>query len=268
MLRGLSHSKNENEFGQHKNKVTFKLEAPGGLIKIDAKCDPKTHTVTEVKIEGYPSFVALEDIVQVPTLGAINVSIAYGGMWYVIVDAHTLPMSAGGPLELVPANGKRIVRIGEMIKAAAREKYPVNHPELDYPGPDILVFTSPPSSEGGSLFGRNAVVMSNGSGGLSWSDPETWTGMLDRSPCGTGTCAVMALLHARGMLSVGQPFFHESVVGSVFVGRLLRKQVVGAYDAVVPEIAGRAWITSYAELFLDPTDPFPDGFTVGDIWAS
>lgn len=123
------------------------------------------------------------------------------------------------------------------------------HPRLHYPGPDILAFRGPPLSQGADA--RNAVVMSNG-----------YSGMLDRSPCGSGTCAIMALLHARGELDLGERFVHESVVGSVFTGEL-----VGATaEGVVPAITGSAWITRYAEVVVDPSDPFPEGFRVGDIW--
>ena len=89
-----------------------------------------------------------------------------------------------------------------------------------------------------------------------------YSGMLDRSPCGSGTCAIMALLHARGELELGERFVHESVVGSQFAGEL----VAATAEGVVPAITGSAWITRYAEVVVDPTDPFPEGFRVGDIW--
>ena len=105
---------------------------------------------------------------------------------------------------------------------------------------------------------------------LDWSRPETWTGMLDRSPCGTGTCAVMAALHARGELPLGTPFHHESIVGTTFVGQLHAHATVGAgagaVRGVVPTLRGQAWITQYSTVVCHPTDPFPEGYTVGDIW--
>ena len=120
----------------------------------------------------------------------------------------------------------------------------------------------------GGLRARNAVVMSNGV--LDWSRPETWTGMIDRSPCGTGTCAVMANLHARGELRLGEAFHHESIIGTTFVGKLTEEVTVGtggrAVRGVLPSVSGRAWITQHATVVLDPTDPFPEGYTVGDIW--
>ena len=157
-----------------------------------------------------------------------------------------------------------------MIKVAAREQHRVNHPEHDYPGPDILVFREPAAPmECGGLRARNAVVMSNGT--LEWDRPETWTGMIDRSPCGTGTCAVMAALHARGEMAVGDELVHEGILGTTFVGKLVGEAEVGAggddaVRGVVPTVTGRAWITQHATVVLDPTDPFPVGYTVGDIW--
>ena len=104
--------------------------------------------------------------------------------WYAVVDAARLG------LRLAPENGAEICRLGEMIKTATREQHPVQHPTMDYAGCDILVFRDARGD-----VARNAVVMSNGP--LDWERPETWTGMIDRSPCGSGTCAVMATMHAR-----------------------------------------------------------------------
>ena len=141
----------------------------------------------------------------------------------------------------------------------------MNHPNFVYPGYDRLCFRGPPSDPA-KADGRNAVVMSNTV--LDWDQPATWTGMLDRSPCGTGTSAVMACMYARKELQLGQPFRHESIVGSVFTGVLLNEDAASVPGklAVVPTITGSAHITQYARVVLDPTDPFPRGYTVGDIW--
>jgi len=109
------------------------------------------------------------------------------------------------------------------------------------------------------------VVVSTGE--LDWSRPATWTGALDRSPCGTGTCAKMAALHAKGTLALGEDFVHEGILGTIFTGRLIEETRVGHYGAVVPTLSGQAWITGFAQYVLDPEDPFPEGFTVGDIWG-
>jgi proline racemase len=111
---------------------------------------------------------------------------------------------------------------------------------------------------------RNVVTVSTGE--LDWDRPSTWTGVIDRSPCGTGTSARMATLHARGRLRVGEDFRHEGILGTVFTGRLVEEGRIGDYPSVTPTISGQAWITGFSTIVVDPTDPFPDGFTVGDIW--
>jgi proline racemase len=188
----------------------------------------------------------------------VTVDVAWGGMFYVIADA------APFGLRLTPGEGREIARIGEMVKAAAREQLPVIHPaDPEVAGPTIALLSGVPLGEGADR--RNAVVVSTGR--LDWDEPATWTGALDRSPCGTGTCAKMAALHARGALGLDVPFRHEGVLGTVFTGRLVEETTVGPYRAVVPELTGRAWITGFAQYTLDPDDPFPEGFTVGDIWG-
>jgi proline racemase len=112
---------------------------------------------------------------------------------------------------------------------------------------------------------RNTVVLSNGK--LVPGDPSTWTGALDRSPCGTGTCARMAALNARGQLAIGEDFSHHSIIGSEFIGRLTGTTTAGDRQAVLPTVTGRGWVTGRSQWVLDPTDPFPTGYTVGDIWA-
>eukprot|EP01052_Picozoa_sp_SAG31_P060172 SAG31_NODE_19377_length_604_cov_0.918812_1_plen_128_part_01 len=102
-----------------------------------------------------------------------------------------------------------------------------------------------------------AVVMTNGA--LEWDKPATHTGMIDRSPCGTGTCAVMAVLHAKGELGIGEEFVHESIVGTTFTGKLVATTTVGKdrIEAVIPTITGSAWITQHCQVVVHPTDPFP-----------
>jgi proline racemase len=167
-------------------------------------------------------------------------------------------------VELVPERAGDICRFGEMVKTAARDQLPVVHPENPgIAGVSIGVISGPPTQPGATL--KNAAIVSTGT--LDWERPATWTAALDRSPCGTGTCAKMAALHAKGQLGLGEDFHHEGILGTVFTGRLLRETQVGPYKAVVPTIRGRAWITGFANYVLDPDDPFPEGYTVGDIWG-
>jgi proline racemase len=151
-----------------------------------------------------------------------------------------------------------------MIKAAAREQLPVVHPDNPaIKNVTIAQLSGPPSHP--DAHRKNAVTVSTGE--LDWERPATWTGVLDRSPCGTGTCAKMAVLHAKGQLGLHQDFHHEGVLGTLFTGRLISETRVGPYPAVVPTLRGQAWITGIANYVLDPSDPFPNGFTVGDLWG-
>ena len=232
------------------------LEAPAGLIRVRADC--RDGKVTRVAFRNVPAFaVHLDAVIDVPTLGRVTVDVAWGGMFYVIADAEAFG------LRLTPDEGRDITRIGELIKAATQEQLPVVHPENPAIKDVTIAQLSGPAASAGN-HRRNAVIVSTGK--LDWQRPSTWTGAIDRSPCGTGTCAKMATLHARGRLAIGEPFRHEGVLGTVFTGTLLEETSVGPYRAVVPELSGTAWITGFAQYVVDPQDPFPEGFTVGDIW--
>ena len=234
------------------------LEAPAGLVQVRAEV--RDDKVTAVTFRNVPAFaVHLGAPVEVPGLGTVPVDVAYGGMFYAIADALALG------LRLTPDEGRDIVRIGEQVKAATREQLPVVHPENpEIAGVSIAQLSGPSTTPGAAM--KNAVVISTGVSDPA--RPETWTGVLDRSACGTGTCARMATLHARGRLPLGADFVHEGILGTTFTGRLIEETRVGSYHAVVPMLTGRAWITGLAQYVLDPDDPFPEGFTVGDLWGS
>jgi proline racemase len=232
------------------------LEAPAGLIRVRAECvGGKVRSVT---FRNVPAFAAhLDRKIEIPQLGTVTVDVAYGGMFYVIAEARALGLT------LSPDEGRDIVRLSEMIKAAAHEQLPVIHPEQPgFAGISIAQLSGPPSRPDAHM--KNVVTVSTGT--LDWSRPSTWTGVIDRSPCGTGTCARMATLHARGKLGLDEDFRHEGILRTVFTGRLVAETTVGPYPAVVPTISGQAWITGFSNYVVDPDDPFPEGFTVGDIW--
>jgi proline racemase len=238
-------------------ETTLVLETPAGIVRAAARVrDGRCESVTFENVSAYAAH--LDATIEVPQLGSVTVDVGWGGMFYVIAPAAPLGFA------LTPDEGADIVRATEMIKAAAAEQLPVVHPQ----NPEIRGITI------GQLWGparlpgstrRNAVTVS--SGAFDWNRPATWTGVLDRSPCGTGTCAAMAVLHARGELALGADFVHESIIGTVFTGRLISETRLGDRDAVVPTITGSGWITAITQYVLDPTDPFPTGFTVGDLWA-
>jgi proline racemase len=233
------------------------LEAPAGLIRISAEVrDGRARSIT---FENVPAFVHRLDVpVEVPQVGTVSVDVAWGGMFYALTDASALGF------RLTPDEGRDLVRVGEMVKAAAREQIPVAHPaQPALAGITIMEWTGPPSVPGAHA--KNTVVVSSGT--LAWDRPASFTGVLDRSPCGTGTCARMAVLHARGELAIGRDFVHEGILGTTWTGRLLRESNIGPYPAVIPQLTGSAWITGHTEYRVDEDDPFPDGFTVGDLWG-
>jgi proline racemase len=240
----------------HEPVTDLTLESPAGLIRVRAECSGGR--VTGVTFRNVPAFaVHLDCAVEVSRIGRVVVDVAYGGMFYVIMDGPSLN------LRLTPGEGAEIARVAEMVKAAARAQLPVVHPEEPgFAGITIALVSGPPSRPDADA--KNTVVVSTGT--LDWDRPSTWTGAIDRSPCGTGTSAKMAALHAKGKLGLDRDFRHEGILGTVFTGRLVEETRVGPYRAVVPTISGRAWITGIADYVLEDDDPFPEGFTVGDIW--
>lgn len=242
----------------HEGVNHFNLESPAGLIAVEVEM--AAGKARRVTFENVPAFaVHLGVPVEVPTLGTVPVDVAWGGMFYVIADAEPLGF------RLAPEEARDLVRVGEMIKAATQAQYPVVHPENpDITGPTIAQLSGPALGSGAHR--RNTVIVSTGT--LDWDRPASWTGTLDRSPCGTGTCAKMATLFARGQLPLQQDFIHQGILGTTFTGRLVRPTQVGPYPAVVPTISGQAWITGFAQYVLDPTDPFPAGYTLSDLWGA
>jgi len=233
------------------------LEAPAGLIGIRADC--RDGKVTRVHFRNVPSFALHLDVpIEVPELGTVLVDIAWGGMFYAIADGDALGV------DLSAANGAQIARASEMIRVATVEQLPVVHPITpELTGPTISQLSGSASRADASC--RNAVTVATGQ--LDWDRPQTWTGALDRCPCGTGTSAKMAVLYARGELAAGDEFVHEGPLGTTFTGRIVEETVVGEYAAIIPEISGQGWITGMGDYVLDETDPFTEGFTIGDIWG-
>jgi len=233
------------------------LEAPAGLIGITAKC--KNGKVTEVTFKNVPAFAAhLDAEIDVPHLGKVTVDVGWGGMFYAIADVRQFD-----GLELIPEHGGEIARIGAMIRQAAAEQLPVKHPHYPEVGITISQLSGPTRDSNADW--RNSVIVA--SGDLDWDDPSTWTGALDRCPCGTGTCAKMATLWAKGELKVGQKFRHQGTMNNIYTGQLVEEVDMDGIKAVVPTISGQAWIYSISNYVLDPTDPFPNGLTCRDIWA-
>jgi proline racemase len=224
------------------------LDAAAGLVSVTAQCE--AGKCKSVAFNNVPAFVyALDYSVYVEGIGNVKVDIAWGGMHFVLVDASSVG------LEISNKCGPELVRVGEMIKKAVQKAFVPVHPENKYiSGVTGLEFTGPlVTNQDGSMTAVNTVVVS--------------PGRFDRSPCGTGTCARMAVLHARGLLKQGDRFVHKSIIGTEFECEILGTDKVGGYDAILPRVKGRAWLTGFRQAMLDDSDPFPEGFRVGDHWG-
>lgn len=222
------------------------LESPAGLISL--RCECSGGKVKRVEFTNQPAFANhIDRYVEVPGVGSIKVDVGYGGMTYVIVDAAALGF------QVVADEARELCELGQTIKMAAAEQLPSPHPLNPLiKGITQTLFAGPLRREGGVVKSRNTVVIS--------------PGRCDRSPCGTGTSARLAVMHAKGQIAVGETFLHESIIGSTFEGRIVSTTELNGVAAVVPTIAGQAWTTGVSQIGLDPTDPFQNGFTLSDSW--
>lgn len=222
------------------------LEAPGGLIEVTADCrDGKAERVT---VQNVPSFAdRLDAWIEVEGLGSLQVDTAYGGDSFVIADARRLgfSLSADEAADLV-ATGLKITR-------AANEQLGFVHPtNPDWDHISFCQIAAPVSREGGIASAANAVIIR--------------PGKIDRSPCGTGCSARMAVLHAKGQLQPGEAFVGRSIIGSAFHCRIEAITELAGRPAIIPSISGRAWITGTHQHLLDPSDPWPGGYRLSDTW--
>ena len=221
------------------------VDTPAGPVKAVAEC--RDGRCRSVEFENVPSFVdRLDAAVEVTGLGTVTVDVAYGGMFYAIVDATKLGFS------VEPSEARQLAVAGEQIRLAAREQLDVVHPEnTEIRGVSIVQLNRPFSGIGKVT--RNTCIVA--------------PGRSDRSPTGTGTSARMAILHARGQMAVGETMIHESIIGSKFLGRIVSTTSVGGRPAIIPAIRGRAWITGFTTYLLDPDDPYPEGYLLADSWG-
>ncbi|KAB1662221.1 proline racemase [Pseudoclavibacter chungangensis] len=221
----------------HEPETVIRLDTPAGLVV--ARVAVEGGRATSVTIENVPSFCErLDAVVEVPGLGTVPYALAFGGNYYAMVELDDV----GLPFDR--ARKDDILAAGLAIMAAINEQDPPHHPVID--GVDHVhhvEFIAPGST---ARHSRHAMAIHPG-----------W---FDRSPCGTGTSARMAELHARGKLPLDTDFVNESFIGTSFTGRLVAETTVGDIAAVLPTITGRAWITADATYLLDPSDPFPAGF--------
>lgn len=225
-----------------REKGVLRIDTPAGLV--EARYVEKDGYVESVRITNVASFLHSREITaEVEGLGELVVDVAYGGNFYAIVE----PQKNFPGLENVDPSD--ILRWSPRVRAAFRAKYEFVHPENPaINGLSHVLWTGSPTQP--EAHARNAVF---------YGDKA-----IDRSPCGTGTSARMAQWAALGRLKVGDPFVHESIIGTMFRGRVERATTVGAREAIIPSIEGWARMTGYNTIFIDDRDPLAHGFQVKD----
>lgn len=255
----------------HEPVTEVVIDTPAGLVYTRALVEKGQ--VREVTFRNVPAFVFQRDLpVRVPGWGEVQVDVAFGGNFFAIVSARELHLA------LQPHELDTLVQLGIRIRDAVNAALPVRHPAQPHlTGVELVEFSEPleppvPALEPGGLRTPAGSPAPAGARGPACS-PDIVVyrnvvvfgeGSVDRSPCGTGTCAKMSSLYARGELQLGQEFWHYSILDTLFKGRLVGTTTVGdgetALPAVMPEITGSAHLTAFQQFLFDPDDPFVDGF--------
>lgn len=228
----------------------IEAQEPETVVIIDTPSDTITTRarvqggrVQSVAFQAEAAFAyQLDQPLDVPGLGTITVDVVCVGGFFVMVSADEIDVA------LTPANADELARLGMIITDAGNEQLSVEHPTHPYVNTiDVVEFYGP--TDNAQAHGRSVVILGEGH--------------VDRSPCGTGTSAKMALLHRRGELAVGETYVNEGILGTTFEARIVREEEVGGLPAVVPEVRGSAHITGVHQFLLDVDDPFPNGFLLG-----
>ena len=218
----------------------LRLDTPAGLVVAEYRQDGRF--VDQVRLTNVPSFLYQRGLTaDCPGLGEITVDVAYGGNFYAIVEPQR------NFRDMADHRALDLIGFSPALRAALNAKYKFQHPEQpQISGLSHILWTGKPTQPGAHA--RNAVF---------YGDKA-----IDRSPCGTGTSARMAQLAARGDLTPGQEFVHESIIGSLFHGRHDGRARVGPHDAIIPSVSGLARVTGLNTIFIDDRDPFAHGFVV------
>ncbi|MFC3119806.1 trans-3-hydroxy-L-proline dehydratase [Jhaorihella thermophila] len=230
----------------HEPETRLTLEVPGGLVDVRAEC--RAGRVLSVTFRNLPSFAdRLDAALDVPGLGTIRVDTAFGGDSFVFVDAGAVGA------EIRPDSAADLVELGMRIVGAANEQIGFVHPTLGgWRHISFCAFVDGIERAGDGWKTRHAVCIR--------------PGRIDRSPTGTALSARIALLAARGRIGADETLVAESIVGSRFQGRMAKRTQLAGKPAVIPEISGRAFLSGVQQILLDPEDPWPRGYRVGDTW--
>lgn len=229
--------------GMLPKKESVWVETPAGGVECKIQFSEQDE-VTSVTFTNVPSFVMKERLsVQVERFGDIETDIVFGGSIFAMVDASDFD------LQLKAGEEKTIMEIGATIQSTVNRNHTFQHP-LHPEIRDVALVEFSLASKTPDVDDRNAVFFGSG--------------QLDRSPCGTGTCAKMALLHHQGRLQKGVSFKHESILGSVFQGSIRDTCETGGYQGIIPQITGSAWVTGMHQFIIEKEDPYQQGFLLGD----
>ncbi|RFB91725.1 hypothetical protein B5K08_15595 [Rhizobium leguminosarum bv. trifolii] len=221
------------------------LEPPGGLIEVEAEC--RNGKAERIRVRNVPSFADMLDArIEVEGIGTVTVDTAYGGDSFVIVDAASVGLS------LRSDHARDIARMGVKITEAANEQLGFKHPGNDWGHISFCQITDPVEKRGGVFWGKNAVAIR--------------PGKIDRSPCGTGCSARMAVLHAKGQMKAGEKFVGTSLLDTEFHCSIDSEVDINGKSGIIPIISGRAWVIGTKQLMVDPADPFQAGYRLSDTW--
>ncbi|EGO63414.1 proline racemase family protein, partial [Acetonema longum] len=220
-------------------ETIIRLEAPAGLVT--AKVKVANGRAVQVSFENVPAFLYKKDVhVDIPGYGKLTMDISFGGSFFAIINVKQIG------IDICPENSSRLVETGMKIIEAVNQQVEIAHPELSHiKTVDLCEIYGPAKSKDADM--QNITV---------------FDGQIDRSPCGTGTCAKVATLFAKGELALKQKFVYESVINTKFIGKALRETKVGDYPAIIPEITGSAYITGHSQFMIDEEDPVKYGFSL------
>ena len=228
-------------------QTILNLEAPGGLIKVIANC--KNKKVENVTLTNLPCFADKIDVdLKTKNFGTIKVSTAFGGDSFLICNAEDFK------LKIEPINAKKFVKIAKELLLEANLSIGFEHPTIkDLNYLSFCQFVEPiKKNQNSILSGLNTVVIR--------------PGKLDRSPCGTGTSARLAVMKEKNEIQLNEDFISESIIGSQFKASIEKEIQVDNKNCIIPQITGSAFITGEQKLYLDENDPFPQGYRLNDTW--
>jgi proline racemase len=224
-------------------ETVVKLDTAAGLITARARC--KDGRCLSVSLDNVPAFVLqLDQPVETPRWGKIRADIAFGGVFYALVDVEQVGLA------IVPDNARALAEAGIEIKALLKQQVTVAHPEIA--GLDEIAYV---------------MFRSRDPDGAVRTCTTLKPGRVDRSPCGTGSSANLAVLHAKGEVKLGDHRISHSIIGGSFRAEAIGEAAVGNLKAVLPRITGEAWVYGAEELRIDPDDPFQKGFALSDTWG-